>query len=36
MKIDVKYNELEQTQTQCGPFIFIRDGDRIVNFEARW
>lgn len=36
MKIKVNYNELEQTEALWGPFIFIRDGDKIRNFEAKW
>jgi len=36
MKIKVNYNELEQTENLWGPFIFIRDGDKIRNFEAKW
>ena len=36
MKIKVKYDELVQTQTLCGNFVFIRDGGRIHNLEATW
>ena len=36
MKIKVEYNPLEQTQAIWGPFVFIKDGDTIRNFEARW
>lgn len=36
MKIKANYNELEQTEALWGPFIFIRDGDKIRNFEAKW
>ena len=36
MKIKVDYDKLKQTECLCGNFIFIRDGDRIVNLEARW
>jgi hypothetical protein len=36
MKINVSYNELEQTESIWGPFVFIRDGDKIRNFEAVW
>ncbi len=36
MKINIKYDALMQTENICGPFIFIRDGDRIRNLEARW
>ena len=36
MKINIKYNEFEQTEKMCGPFIFIKDGNKIRNFEARW
>lgn len=36
MKIKVKYDKFEQTETQCGNFVFIRDGDKIRNFEAKW
>lgn len=36
MKIKVRYNELEQTESLCGNFVFIRDGDKIRNFEAKW
>lgn len=36
MKINVEYNELEQTQSKCGNFIFIREGDKIHNLEATW
>lgn len=36
MKIKVEYNELEQTENLWGPFIFIKDGNTIRNFEAKW
>ena len=36
MKIKVKYDYFKQTENLCGPFIFIRDGDKIRNFEAKW
>lgn len=36
MKINVKYNELAQTENICGNFVFIRDGDKIRNLEAGW
>lgn len=36
MKINIKYDALKQTENICGPFIFIRDGNRIRNLEARW
>jgi hypothetical protein len=36
MKIKVAYNELEQTENLCGPFIFVKDGKTIRNLEARW
>lgn len=36
MKIKIEYNELVQTQSVCGNFVFVRDGDRIHNLEATW
>ncbi len=36
MRIIVDYNELEQTENICGPFVFIRDGKKIRNLEAVW
>ena len=36
MKIKVKYSALEQTENIYGPFVFIRDGDKIRNLEANW
>lgn len=36
MKIKVEYNALAQTESLCGPFIFIKDGNKIRNFEAIW
>ena len=36
MKIKVKYSALEQTENLYGPFVFIRDGDKIRNLEAGW
>lgn len=36
MKINVKYDELVQTQNVCGNFVFIREGNRIHNLEATW
>ena len=36
MKINVEYNEFEQTENVCGNFVFIRDGNRITNLEAKW
>lgn len=36
MKIKIEYDVLEQTENKCGPFIFIRDGNKIRNLEARW
>ncbi len=35
MKIKIKYNKFEQTESIWGPFVFIRDGNRIRNFEAK-
>ena len=36
MEIKVDYNELEQTENLCGNFVFIREGNRIRNLEAKW
>lgn len=36
MKIQVEYKELEQTETNCGNFVFIKDGNKIRNLEATW
>lgn len=36
MKIKVIYRVLDQTENICGPFIFIRDGDKIRNLEGVW
>lgn len=36
MKIKVKYSALEQTENIYGPFVFIRDGNKIRNLEANW
>ena len=36
MKIKVKYDETKQTEYLCGPFIFIRDGNKIRNLVARF
>lgn len=36
MKIKVEYDELAQTENLCGNFVFIRDGDKIRNLEAKW
>lgn len=36
-KINVEYNELDQTQSICGNFIFVKEDDgRIHNLEARF
>ena len=36
MKIKVDYDEFKQTETICGPFVFIRDGNKIRNLEGVW
>jgi hypothetical protein len=36
MKINVEYDELAQTVNLCGNFVFIRDGKKIRNLEAKW
>lgn len=36
MKIKVEYNELVQTQSLCGSFVFVREGNMIKNLEAKW
>lgn len=36
MKIKVLYDELAQTQTICGNFVFIKEGNTIHNLEATW
>ena len=36
MKIKVVYNRLDQSEYLDGPFIFIKDGNKICNLEAKW
>lgn len=36
MKIKIGYNLLDQSEYECGAFVFIRDGDKIRNLEAIW
>lgn len=36
MKIKVKYDKMAQTEAIYGPFVFIKDGDKIRNLEAGW
>ena len=33
-KIEVEYKSYRQTESINGPFIFIRDGNKIRNFEV--
>ena len=35
MKVKVKYDPMVQTQALWGPFIFVKDGGKIHNLEAR-